>query len=171
MLTPPVGRGDHAFGPPNAHVTLVEYGDFECPFCGRAYPELKRVLKQLGPKVRFVFRHFPVIAEHPHAQHAAEVAEAAAAQGKFWEMHDLLYQHQDALEDDDRLDYARQLGRDVERVQRELAAHVHAPHVKGDMVSGERSGVSGTPRFFINGRPHEEPGDAKTLAAALKRAL
>src|SRR4029077_3586970 len=120
MLTPPVGPRDHAAGPANAHVTLVEFGDFECPFCGRAYPELKRVLKPLGPKVQFVFRHFPLILEHPHAQHAAEVAEAAAAQGKFWEMHDLLYQHQDALEDDDLLGYARQLGLDVPRVQREL---------------------------------------------------
>ena len=171
MLTPPVGPRDHAVGPATAHVTLVEYGDFECPFCGRAYPELKRVLKQLGPKVRFVFRHFPVIAEHPHAQHAAEVAEAAAAQGKFWEMHDHLYRHQDALEDDDLLEYARELGLDVPRVQRELAAHVHAARVEGDVVSGEQSGVSGTPRFFINGRPHQEPGDARTLAAALKRAL
>ena len=171
MLTPPVGPRDHAAGPANAHVTLVEFGDFECPFCGRAYPELKRVLKPLGPKVRFVFRHFPLILEHPHAQHAAEVAEAAAAQGKFWEMHDLLYQHQDALEDDDLLGYARQLGLDVPRVQRELAAGVHSARVEEDVVSGERSGVSGTPRFFINGRPHEEPGDARTLAAALKRAL
>ena len=171
MLTPAVGPRDHAVGPANAHVTLVEYGDFECPFCGRAYPELKRVLKQLGAKVRFVFRHFPLTAEHPHAQHAAEVAEAAAAQGKFWEMHDLLYQRQDALEDEDLLRYARELGLDVQRVQRELAAHAHAARVEGDVASGERSGVSGTPRFFINGRPHEEPGDARTLAAALKRAL
>jgi len=170
-LTPPVGRGDHAFGPPDARVTLVEYGDFECPFCGRAYPELKRVLKQLGPKVRFVFRHFPLVEEHPHAQHAAEVAEAAAAQGKFWEMHDLLYQRQQALEDDDLLKYAKELGLDVPRVQRELTSHAHAARVERDVVSGAQSGVSGTPRFFINGRPHEEPGDARTLAVALKRAL
>jgi len=171
LLTPLVGPRDHALGPANAPVTLVEYGDFECPFCGRAYPELKQVLRRVGNKVRFVFRHFPLSEEHPHAQHAAEVAEAAAAQGKFWEMHDLLYQRQAALADEDLVPYARDLGLDAERVWRELDAHVHAARVKQDVVSGIASGVTGTPRFFINGRPHEEPGDTKTLAAALRRAL
>jgi protein-disulfide isomerase len=171
MLTQPVGAGDHTVGPPDARVTLVEYADFECPFCGRAYPQLKRLLKELGPKVRFVFRHFPLTEEHPHAQRAAEVAEAAAAQGQFWEMHDLLYQHQNALEDDDLMKYARELGLDVPRVRRELTDHAHRARVERDVVSGAQSGVSGTPRFFINGRPHDEPGDVKTLAAALRRAL
>ncbi len=167
LLTPPVGPRDHTLGTVDAPVTLVEYGDFECPFCGRAYPELKRVLRQLKGKVRFVFRHFPLSDEHPHAQHAAEVAEAAAAQGKFWEMHDLLYQRQAALADDDLVRYANELGLDAARVRR----HVHAARVREDVVSGTQSGVSGTPRFFINGRRHEEPGDAKTLAAALRRTL
>jgi len=171
LLTPPVGPRDHSSGTGDARVTLVEYGDFECPFCGAAYPELKRVLRDLGPTVRFVFRHFPLGEEHPHAQHAAEVAEAAAAQGKFWEMHDLLYQRQSALGDDDLVAYARELGLDADRVRRELAAHVHAARVREDFLSGVRSGVSGTPRFFINGHPHAEPGDPRTLAAALRRAL
>jgi len=171
LLTPPVAPRDHALGPATAPVTLVEYGDFECPFCGRAYPELKQVLRRVGGKVRFVFRHFPLSEEHPHAQHAAEVAEAAAAQGKFWEMHDLLYQRQAALADEDLVRYARELGLDAERVRRELQAHTHAARVKQDVASGIASGVTGTPRFFINGRPHEEPGDAKTLAAAVRRAL
>ena len=171
LLTAPVGPHDHALGPSNAAVTLVEYGDFECEFCGRAYPELKRLLEQVSGKVRFVFRHFPIPEDHPHAQHAAEVAEAAAAQGKFWEMHDLLYQHQAALSDDNLLGYARELGLDVARVQRELTAHTHRQHVREDFMGGVRSGVSGTPRFFINGRPHEEPGDVTTLAAALRRTL
>jgi protein-disulfide isomerase len=171
LLTPAVGPRDHALGPADAPVTLVEYGDFECPFCGRAYPELKRVLRKLGPKVRFVFRHFPLGEEHPHAQHAAEVAEAAAAQGKFWEMHDLLYQRQSALGDEDLIAYARELGLDANRALRELAAHVYAARVREDVLNGMQSGVSGTPRFFINGRPHEEPGDARTLAVALQRAL
>jgi protein-disulfide isomerase len=171
LLTPPVGPRDHVLGPADARVTLVEYGDFECPFCGAAYPELKRVLQELGPKVRFVFRHFPVAEQHPHAPHAAEVAEAAGAQGKFWQMHDLLYQRQAALGDDDLVRYARELGLDAERVRRELVDHTHAGRVREDILSGVQSGVSGTPRFFINGRPHEEPGDAKTLAAALRRAL
>ena len=170
-LTPEVGARDHALGRADAAVTLVEYGDFECEFCGRAFPELKRLLKQVGGKVRFVFRHFPIPEEHPHAQHAAEVAEAAAAQGKFWEMHDFLYQHQSALTDEDLLRYARELGLDVARVQRELAAHTHRTHVRDDFMGGVRSGVSGTPRFFINGRRHEEPGDVTTLAAALRRTL
>ena len=171
LLTPPVSSRDHALGAADARVTLVEYGDFECPFCGRAYPALKRVLGQLGSKVRFVFRHFPLAEEHPHAQHAAEVAEAAAAQGKFWEMHDLLYQRQAALADEDLVAYARELGLDADRVRRELVAQVYAARVRDDFVSGTRSGVTGTPRFFINGRRHEEPGDARTLAAALRRAL
>src|SRR5438094_716919 len=171
LLRPPVGPRDHTLGTVEAPVTLVEYGDFECPFCGRAYPELKQVLRQVGGKVQFVFRHFPLSEEHPHAQHAAEVAEAAAAQGKFWEMHDLLYQRQAALADEDLVRYARELGLDAERVRRELVAHVHAARVREDFESGTKSGVSGTPRFFINGRRHDEPGDAKTLAAALRRAL
>ena len=171
LLTPPVGPRDHVLGPADARVTLVEYGDFECPFCGAAYPELQRVLRELGPKVRFVFRHFPLVEEHPHAPRAAEAAEAAAAQGKFRQMHDLLYQHQAALEDEDLVGYARELGIDADRVMRELADHTYAARVRDDFLSGVRSGVSGTPRFFINGRPHEEPGDAKTLGAAVRRAL
>ena len=155
----------------DARVTLVEYGDFECEFCGAAYPELKQVLRELGPRVRFVFRHFPLGEAHPHAPHAAEVAEAAAAQGNFWPMHDLLYQRQAALADEDLVAYASELGLDADRVKRELADHTHAARVREDFLSGVRSGVSGTPRFFINGRPHEEPGDAKTLAVALQRAL
>src|SRR2546429_9497095 len=136
LLKPPVGPRDHALGTADAPVTLVEYGDFECPFCGRAYPELKQVLRQLGGKVRFVFRHFPLSKEHPQAQHAAEVGEAAAAQGKFWEMHDLLYQRQAALADEGPVPYARELGLDAERVWRELDAHVHAARVKQGVGSG-----------------------------------
>jgi protein-disulfide isomerase len=167
----PVTGRDHVRGTAEAPVTLIEYGDFECPFCGRAYPDLKRLLRDLGPAVRFVFRHFPLSEEHPHAQRAAEVAEAAAAQGKFWEMHDLLYEHQAALADGDLFAYARALTLDVARVRQELARHVHRARVREDFESGLRSGVSGTPMFFINDRRHEQPGDVKTLAAALRRAL
>src|SRR2546428_4360870 len=146
LLKPPVGPRDHALGSVDAPVTLVEYGDFECPFCGRSYPELKQVLRQLGGKVQFVFRHFPLSEEHPRAQHAAEVAEAAAAQGKFWEMHDLLYQRQAALADEELLRYARELGLDAERVRRELVPHVHAPRGKEDFGSGTKSAASGPTR-------------------------
>src|SRR2546422_1237772 len=136
LLKPPVGPRDHSLGSVDAPVTLVEYGDFECPFCGRSYPELKQVLRQLGGKVQFVFRHFPLSEEHPRAQHAAEVAEAAAAQGKFWEMHDLLYQRQAALADEDLVRYGRGLRLDAGRGRREPVAHAHAATVEEDLRSG-----------------------------------
>ncbi len=170
-LTLPVSERDHVRGAADAPVTLLEYGDFECPFCGAAYPDLKQLLRDLGRKAQFVFRHFPLSKEHPHAQHAAEVAEAAAGQGKFWEMHDALYERQDALADEDLFARARALNLDVARVQRDLARHLHRARVREDFESGVRSGVTGTPMFFINGRRHEEPGDAKSLAAAVRRAL
>jgi len=165
-----VGARDHARGSADAPVTLVEYGDFECPFCGRWFPELQRVLQDLGPRVRFVFRHFPISEQHPHAESAAEAAEAAGAQGKFWEMHDLLFRRQAALDGGHLLAYVRELGLDAVRVERELEREVHRARVRDDIESGLRSGVSGTPMFFINGRRHEEPGDARTLRAALLRA-
>src|SRR5256884_6519476 len=152
LLKPPVGPRDHSLGSADAPVTLVEYGDFECPFCGRSYPELKQVLRQLGGKVQFVFRHFPLSEEHPRAQHAAEVAEAAAAQGKFWEMHDLLYQRQAALADEDLVRYARELRLDAERVRRELVAHAHAARVKEDFGSGPKTVVRRTARFLLHRR-------------------
>ena len=170
LLAAAVDARDHVRGPADAPVTLVEYADFECPFCGRWFPELQRVLKDLGPRVRFVFRHFPISEQHPHAESAAEVAEAAAAQGKFWEMHDLLFRRQAALDAGHLLAYVRELGLDAVRVERELEREVYRARVRDDIESGLRSGVSGTPMFFINGRRHEEPGDARTLRAALLRA-
>ena len=170
LLADAVGARDHVRGSSDAPVTLLEYGDFECPFCGRWFPELQRVLQDLGPRVRFVFRHFPISEHHPHAESAAEVAEAAGAQGKFWEMHDLLFRRQAALDDGHLLAYVRELGLDAVRVERELEQQVHRARVRDDIESGLRSGVSGTPMFFINGRRHEEPGDAQTLRAALLRA-
>jgi len=170
LLADAVGARDHVRGSSDAPVTLLEYADFECPFCGRWFPELQRVLQDLGPRVRFVFRHFPISEHHPHAESAAEVAEAAGAQGKFWEMHDLLFWRQAALDDGHLLAYVRELGLDAVRVERELEQQVHRARVRDDIESGLRSGVSGTPMFFINGRRHEEPGDAQTLRAALLRA-
>ncbi len=170
LLAVAVGARDHVRGPADAPVTLVEYADFECPFCGRWFPELQGVLQDLGPRVRFVFRHFPISEQHPHAESAAEAAEAAGAQGKFWEMHDLLFRRQSALDVGHLLAYVRELGLDAVRVERELEQEVHRARVRDDIESGLRSGVSGTPMFFINGRRHEEPGDARTLRAALLRA-
>ena len=169
-LVVPVGEDDHSQGSANAPVTLVEYGDFECPHCGRAYPIVQAVQRRLGKRLRFVFRHFPLAEIHVHAQHAAEAAEAAAAQGTFWGMHDRLFERQFALEDEQLIEYALELGLDAPRVARELAAHTYKPPVRDDFMSGVRSGVNGTPTFFVNGVRHDDAWDEETLAAALARA-
>jgi protein-disulfide isomerase len=169
-LTLAVGERDHAQGPATAPVTLVEYGDYECPHCGRAYPIVKEVQRQLGDRLRFVFRNFPLSQSHPHAEHAAEAAEAASAQGKFWEMHDSLFEHQRALDDHHLVSYAEQLHLDAPRFERDLTEHHFAPRVREDFLSGVRSGVNGTPTFFVNGRRHDDSFDVDTLVAAITAA-
>ena len=169
-LTIPVGARDHAQGPADAPVTLVEYGDYECPHCGRAYPIIKEVQRRLGSKLRFVFRNFPIGESHPHAEHAAEAAEGAAAQGQFWEMHDMLYEHQQALDDSHLAGYAAELGLDVKAFDRELRTHAHQARVREDFMSGVRSGVNGTPTFFINGVRFDDSWDPDTLTNALRAA-
>src|SRR4051812_9133083 len=166
-LTLPVGPRDHIQGGEHATITLVEYGDYECPHCGRAYPIVKAVQKHFGNKLRFVFRNFPLNQLHPHAEGAAETAEAAASEGKFWEMHDTLFENQGALEFDDLIVYATNLGLDVARVASELEGRVHLPRVKEDFNSGVRSGVNGTPTFFINGARFDGAWDEAGLIAAL----
>jgi protein-disulfide isomerase len=161
---------DHIQGPADAAVTLVEYGDYECPYCGAAYPIVKELQARMGDRLRFVFRNFPISTSHPHAEQAAEAAEASAAQGRFWEMHDLLYENQTQLRDQDLHAYAEQLGIDVERFDKDLAEHVHAPRVHEDFMSGVRSGVNGTPSFYVNGARHDDSYDFETLLAALERA-
>ncbi len=169
-LTVPVTEGrDHIDGPADAAVTLLEYGDYECPYCGAAYPIVKEVQQRLGEKLRFVFRNFPITTSHPHAEQAAETAEAAAVQDKFWEMHDVLYENQRRLDDPALHGYAEQVGLDVERFDKELAEHAHAGRVREDFMSGVRSGVNGTPSFYINGVRHDDSYDVDTLLAALKR--
>jgi protein-disulfide isomerase len=166
-LTLPVGQRDHIQGPADAAVTLVEYGDYECPHCGRAYPIIKEVQKRMGRRLRFVYRNFPLRESHPHAQHAAEAAEAAGAQGKFWEMHDRLFERQFALDDEYLIEYAGDLGLDVDRFRGELAGRAYEPRVREDFRSGVRSGVNGTPTFFINGVRHDGAWDVETLIAAV----
>jgi len=169
-LTPPVGPADHAHGPADAPVTLVEYGDYECPHCGLAHPIVKAVQRRLGDQLRFVFRHFPISSNHPHAEHAAEMAEAAADRRKFWEMHDLLYRNQDALEDEDLLGYAESLGIDPAWAASALRSGTFTERVRANFLSGVRSGVNGTPTFFINGVRHEGPWDEESLLAAIANA-
>jgi len=166
-LTPPVSARDHRQGPDDAPVTLVEFGDFECPHCGRAYYVIKEVQSLLGDRLRFVFRHFPITTSHPHAQHAAEAAEAAGAQGKFWEMHDTLFENQKALDDSSLAEYARMIGLDLRRFLADMRTHEYTRRVREDFRSGILSGVNGTPTFFINGQRYDYPWDVQTLTAAL----
>lgn len=157
-LIPPVGKRDHATGPPDAPLTLVEYGDYQCPHCGAAYPIVEEIIDRLGDRLRFAYRHFPLSQIHPYAEPAAEAAEAAGAQGRFWEMHDLLFRNQQTLEDDRHfLLFAEQLGLDVERFSSELLQHAHHGRVREDFLSGVKSGVNGTPTFFINGVRYDGP--------------
>jgi Na+/H+ antiporter NhaA len=160
---------DHIRGPVDAPVTVVEYGDFECPYCGRAEPFVRELLREFGD-VRYVWRHLPLNDVHPRAQLAAEAAEAAAEQGAFWEMHDLLLTHQDALAPSDLVGYAEQLGLDRERFTNALREHAGAARIAEDVDSADLSGVSGTPTFFINGRRHYGAYDTATLSAAVRAA-
>jgi len=170
LVTPVTEGRDHIQGPADAPVTLVEYGDYECPYCGAAYPIVKEVQARMGDRLRFVFRNFPISTSHPHAEHAAEAAEAAGAQGRFWEMHDLLYENQQHLSDPDLVGYAEKLGLDVRRFEEELTAQVHAARVHEDFMSGVRSGVNGTPTFYVNGGRYDDSYELESLLAALERA-
>ena len=165
-LAAPVGPQDHVLGPAAAPVTLVMYGDYECPYTRRARTTIRAAQQRSGDRLRYAFRNFP-LAQHPHAFRAAESAEAAAAQGKFWEMYELLFRTPWALEDDDLVGYATQVGLDVVRFRADLAGHTHAARIRADVGSGKRSGVSGTPTFFVNGALHEDLEDSveKMLAA------
>ena len=170
-LTVPVGVHDHSEGPSDARLVLVEYGDYQCPYCGAAYPIVKRIQKHLGKRLRFVFRNFPITNSHPQAQWAAEVAEASAAQGKFWEMHDYLYEHQSSLGDATFFArFGRSLELDVVRIEREVAQHLHLDRIQEDFTSGVRSGVNGTPTFFINGVRYDGYPEFAPLVAALEEA-
>jgi len=166
-LKPDVGPTDHAQGPLDAGLVLVEYGDFECPYCGEAYPELKAVQAAMGDELCFVFRHFPLAEAHPHAEHAAELTEAADTAGRFWEMHDRLYEHQSELDDRSLAGHAQALGLAPELFQTVLDEQ-YAGRVRHDFVTGVRSGVNGTPCLFINGERYDGPRDADSLIELLR---
>jgi protein-disulfide isomerase len=167
-LTLPVSeKRDHILGRADAPITLVEYGDFECPHCGAAYEMIEELRSVLGARLRFVYRHFPLTQIHPHAQLAAEAAEAAASQRKFWQMHDMLFTHQHALDEIHLAEYADQIGLALTPFLGALATHIHAPRVHEDFLSGVRSGVNGTPTFFLNDRRYDGPRDLDSLLAAM----
>ncbi len=164
----PVTPEDHIQGPEDAVVTLLEYGDYECPHCGRAYSIIKRIQKHFGKRLRFVFRNFPLSELHPHAESAAETAEFAGTHGKFWEMHDLLFENQERLGEPLYLELAEELTLPLEALRQALEKGTYKPRVRADFSSGVRSGVNGTPTFFINGRRHDGPFDYDTLVLAIQ---
>ena len=170
-LVVPVGPGDHIIGPSGAPVTLVEYGDFECPHCGRAHPIVKEVLRAVGDEIQFVYRHFPLTRIHPRAEPAAEIAELAGQFGKFWEMHDMLFENQDALEGEDLIAYAEALGISGAAAARALTTGQFREKVRADFAGGVRSGVNGTPTFFINGMRYDGSWDLQPLREALDAAV
>jgi Na+/H+ antiporter NhaA len=167
--TPVDPERDHIRGPDDAPVTLVEYGDFECPYCGRAEPIVRELLSDFGD-LRFVWRHLPLTDVHPRARAAAEAAEAAGEQGAFWEMHDLLLDHQDELRPPDLINYAEQLGLDIDKFRDDLEGHTGADHIDEDIDTADLSGVSGTPTFFVNGRRHYGAYDIDTLSSEVRIA-
>jgi protein-disulfide isomerase len=169
-LTTPVTERDHIEGPPDARVTLVEYGDYECPHCGRAYPIVEEIRQQFGDRLRFAFRNFPLTQVHAYAEVAAEAAEAAGAQGRFWEMHHSLFAHQNALDAPHLVQYAERLRMNAAQVAEALAAHTFRDRVREDFMTGVRSGVNGTPTFFINGMRHDAPFDLPVLSQAIEEA-
>ena len=175
ILMPPVGPEDHVRGADNAPITLVEYGDYECPHCALAHVVVQQVLEDVGDEVRFVFRNFPVGELHAHAWPAAEAAESVAARGgdkAFWAMHDLLFENQDALQHDDLIEYAAAAGVDPIAVADDLATAATRETVEHDVDSGRRSGVRGTPTFFVNGRRFEgDWRDPAALSDALQDGL
>jgi protein-disulfide isomerase len=168
LITPVNIQTDHIRGAIDAPISIVEYGDYECPYTGMAYPIVKEILKQFNTKVYFVFRNFPLNDIHPNAQHAAEAAEAAAAQDKFWEMHDYLFEHQKALDDSHLLQYSQRLRLDTDKFKNEMAGHTYAPLIEESLKSGIDSGVQGTPTFFVNGERYEDSWDLEAFSNFLK---
>jgi len=169
QLSIPVSAQDHSAGPANAPVTLVEYGDYECPYCGEAYPVLKAVQQAMGNRLRFVFRNFPISEIHPHALRAAQFAEAAAAIGKFWVAHDMLYERQQALDDRDLVAYGSIIGLNAAKLREAFDGRFDGK-IEADFMGGVRSGVNGTPALFVNGVRYDGERDADSLVAVLQLA-
>lgn len=158
---------DHVTGSPSAPVKLVEYGDYQCPFCGRAQVEVERLRQALGSRLCLVFRHFPLTQAHPYAEQAAEAAEAAGAEGRFWEMHRLLFEHQEDLSLEALIEYAGALDLDIDAFASSVQEHRFHDKIRRDFMTGVRSGVNGTPTFFINGHRHDGAFSAEALLEAI----
>jgi protein-disulfide isomerase len=167
-LTSPVSDRDHRQGSLNAPVVMVEYGDYECPHCKAADPNVKMIVAELGDGICYVYRHFPLIEIHPYAELAAEAAEAAGAQNRFWQMHDKLFQYSPALDELHLMKYAHTVKLNMDRFSQELMTHRYLPRVASDMESGVQSGVQGTPTFFINGVRHRGGYDLASLIDAVR---
>jgi len=168
-LVVPVGPHDHVQGSVDAPITLIEYGDYECPACGGMYPVIKRVQEALGERLRFVFRNFPLGEMHPHAMHAAQFAEAAGEKGLYWEAHDILFENQRALSDGRLLGYGEEIGLDAAAIEAAFAGRFDQ-RIRDDRMGGIRSGVNGTPTLFIGGQRHDGPRDVRSLVEALRGA-
>jgi protein-disulfide isomerase len=166
-LTFPDPERNHFQGPAGAPIKLLEYGDYECPFCAEAHAVVKEIQRRLGDDLLFAFRNFPLTNVHPHAEHAAEAAEAAGDQGNFWGMHDLLFENQAALEDEDLAAYADELGLDAKRLLREVTSSVYSARIREDFKAGVRGGVNGTPTFFMNGERYDGARDLRQMLSAL----
>ena len=167
-LKPPVKSSDHIQGVADAPVELVEYGDYQCPHCGRAYTVIKRIQQQLGNQLKFIFRNFPLAESHPNATNAAIATEAASKQNKFWEMHDIIFENQENLVDEDLINYAERIGLNVKQFKDDFDKQEIQQKVEDDFESGVRSGVNGTPSFFINGEKYDSSWDESTLLKHLR---
>jgi len=170
-LKTPVSAEDHVQGPENAEVTLVEYGDYECPHCAHAYPMVKRIQKRFGDRLRFVFRNFPLTQSHRHAEAAAETTEFAGPQGKFWEMHDLLFENQERLGPELFQELAGKLELSIPALRQALEDRQFEARIRADFSGGVRSGVNGTPTFFINGVRNDGPSEFMELLLAVDAAM
>ena len=170
-LTPPINKNDHVQGPPDGIVTLVEYGDYQCPHCGAAFPIVKQIQKAFVKNLRFAFRHFPLSNVHEYAFLAAIAAEAAGRQQKFWEMHDMIFERQSLLNEYAFLEFAKEVGLKIPVFKMDLQDPKLSEKVEADFESGVRSGVNGTPSFFINGNKHDGPFDYATLASAVQEKM
>jgi protein-disulfide isomerase len=170
-LRPPVNENDHVQGSVHASVELVEYGDYQCPHCGRAYPVIRRIQTELGDALKFVFRNFPLSESHPQAIAAAVAAEAAGRQGAYWEMHDLIFENQSELDSLPFVRFATTLSLDIPKFEKDMADPALPEKVDADFISGVRSGVNGTPSFFINGIRYDDSWEEKRLLAKLKKSI